>query len=94
MFLMRSIKALLVRAAPLALLAGFASATTINITESMQPVLDLLDFLPSVIERLPSIVIGLAVLAAIVVAVMAVASIFAVVVTIIKKVADKIGEKH
>jgi ABC-type proline/glycine betaine transport system permease subunit len=73
---MKSLKGYLIRAAPFAFLAGAVNAATLNITESMQPVLDLLDLMPLIINKLPSIVIALGIVLAIIAAFTAVAGIF------------------
>jgi len=73
-------------------LAHNVVASTLNITLEMQPVLDLLDFMPLVIERLPTIVISLAVLGAIIIAIGAVTTIFTIIPLILYMVVSRMGK--
>lgn len=91
---MRSIKELLVKAAlPVTAMVGYASAecATDNISCMIQPVMDLLDLMPTVISKLSPIVIALAILGAIVAAIGAIAAVFVILPWIVKKVGHKVG---
>jgi len=90
-------KAFLLKAAlPVLALASYARAATTcatdNISCMIQPVIDLLGVLPSIIAQLNPIVIQLAILGAVVAAIGAIAAIFLILPYIVKKIGDKVGK--
>lgn len=78
MYIMKSLKALGMKVAvPMLGLIGYASATceSTNVTCQLQPVLDLLDFMPLVIEKISPIVIPLVIVIVVATVIIAVGSI-------------------